>query len=525
MAGLFDSRLFAWLMPKPPTPTAAPHRATPPAVSARRMAGGRLTQDSDGLYLMNDATTVMPPPDPQSEWRLYNLDSDTLSRMSPAKLLGLMVDISPEVSTGLWNWLRLCNPGWKATAMYTDRDETNPVAQAALDAFLNVLADRHGSIDIPINIMLLGAFLRGALLCELVLDAKGRMPLELATPDPLGVRFRRDKDPELGYIWRLGQYQNGVWVYLDTRPTVRYTPIDPLPGVPYGRPLVSPALFTSLFLLGLLHDLRRVVAQQGYPRLDLAVNFEKLADSAPLTAQPGSEEWQEYVEAVMTEIDTVYSSLEPDDAYVHADTITVNKPVGAVGGDALGAIDALIKSLERMSARAMKLMPLLMGINDSTTETNANRQWEIQAASVKSLQHGLETMLERLLGLALEAQGIQARIKFRFEELRAAEKFRDAQTQAMEIANAMAMYQAGWISQDAAAMMITGQPSDQPAPRAMTGGTAVPQPTISETGDNPTRIAELLRELRETRDRVGEAIAVASTPYRNGATNGHKHPY
>jgi hypothetical protein len=212
---------------------------------------------------------------------------------------------------------------------------------------------------------------------------------------------------------------------------------------------------------------------------------------------------RQWVTAVIAEIETVYASLEPDDAYVHANTIKVNGSVGTLGAQALGMIDTLITKLERMSARAMKQMPLLLGIDESTTDANANRQWEIQAAGIKSIQHLCETMLEHLLGLALQAQGIQATVTFRFAELRAAEMLRDAMTEQMQIANARAKYNAGWISQDAAAQEITGHDADQPAPRVLelTGTADVVAPSLDDSDGR----AQLLEEIRQARRAVETA--------------------
>src|SRR5690606_28043428 len=139
-----------------------------------------------------------------------------------------------------------------------------------------MLDDHYGSVDIVFGRLFMSAFLRGALFAELVLDSGGRVPVDLATPDPISVRFRRVQDPQRGPIWQPGQWQGGEFVPLD-RPTVRYTPVDPFPGSPYGRPLAAPSLFTTLFLLAMLHDIRRVVQQQGYPRLDISLDTEKMA--------------------------------------------------------------------------------------------------------------------------------------------------------------------------------------------------------------------------------------------------------
>jgi hypothetical protein len=147
----------------------------------------------------------------------------------------------------------------------------------------------------------------------------------------------------------------------------------------------------------------------------------------------------------------------------------------------------------------------------ATSETNANRQWEIQAAGIKSLQHLLETMLERLFALGLQAQGIQTDVTFRFAELRAAEMLRDAQTEMMQIANERAKYEAGWTSQDEAAEAITGHAADAPAPRVASAAPGLAQ----DDGDGNER---LLREIREARAAVEQAIMTA----HEFSANGHR---
>lgn len=495
--GLFDSRLFSWIRPRqervPPTPR-----------QIRQLAGGRASIDkSDDVF--GGFLTVEPPPDHESRWRVQDLDTKTLNKISPAELLNLLVDLSPEISGGLWNFLRLSNPGFELRVLRPgSEDVEHAQGKAALDEFINVLDDEYGSFDIVLNRLFLGAFMRGAFMAELVLDGNGREPVDLATPDPASARFRKVRDEVRGVRWQLGQWQGGQFVDLD-RETVRYVPIDPLPGVPYGRPLVSPALFTALFLIGILHDLRRVVSQQGYPRIDIAVVTERLREIMPGDLESDPEKMREWVTGIVEEIQEVYSDLEPDDAYVHLDLAEVNRPVGTVDSQSLGAIDSLIRALERMAARGLKQMPLLLGIHDATTETNANRQWEIQIAGIKSLQHLAETMLERLFRLALQAQGIQAEVVFRFAEVRVAELLRDAQVEQLQIDNASKKYQAGWISQDEASEEITGHPADVPEPRAGIGGAAFPF-----SFDEPESNSALLEEIRAARQDVA------------GILNGHK---
>lgn len=481
-----------------------------PRRSARRLklggtrasGGGRLSRDTSSS-LVPGPFTIEAPASPDSTWRQYDLDADALKQMSPQRVVELLSDLSPDVSKALWDHLLFMNPGVEITALEVGGDEQHEDGQAALDEFVDALDDKHGGFEVIIGRLNIGAFLRGAYLSELVLDEAGRMPLDLATPDPYSVRFKKRTDPVLGEQWEIGQWQNGEWVNLEDE-TIRYAPIHPFPGSPYGRPLITPALFSTLFLLGLLHDLRRVVAQQGYPRLDIAVNLEKMLAAMPESIMEDDEEFETWVNDTIEQVQDVYEDLEPDEAYIHTDVVEVNRPVGAVDASSLGAVGDLIRALERMAVRALKTMPLLMGSNESSTETHANRQWELHAAGIKSLQHLLENMLGRLFKLALRVQGIQADVEVRFAELRASERLRDAQAEQVEIKNARSKYDAGWISQDEASEEVTGSPADEEEPR-VSGSAGFGDVLMGETGQ---QVRWLQRQSTTERRLLSERVKV-----------------
>lgn len=449
--------------------------------ASKALAGGRITQSGEG-GLNFGLTTMLPPLDAESHWRIIDLDVHALNKINPMKLLELLADMAPDLSRALWDFLRMCNPGHETEVKRPGADTEDEAAKADLEAFYDQLTDYYGSIDVVWGRFFLSAFMRGAFWGELVLGLGAQEMADLVVLDPIWVRFKKERDPVRGVVHRMGQMQNGKFVDLSGFPTIRYLPIDPFVGNPYGRPIALPSLFTMLFLIGLMHDLRRVVAQQGYPRIDLSVNLERLKLMMPQNLAQDQKALREWTQAIVNEIVTAYKNLQPDDAYVHTDVIEVNRPVGTVDSDSLSAVDALIKALERQAVRALKTMPLLMGTTDGVSEANANRQWEIFAAGIKSLQHGLETMLSRLFSVGLQAMGHPVVVELRFAELRAAEMLRDAQTEAMRIENERAKYEAGWTSQDEGALEITGHEADQTEPR---GGTGAPPPPVDPATVNP----------------------------------------
>lgn len=460
----------------------------------RAMAGGRASRDRPDQFL-GSLRTILAPADAESDWRTLGLDASTLDRMAPAQLVEVMADLSPEIALAIWQFQRFCNPGHTITALKAASDDPDAQGQAIINAFLARLDGLYGTRDVVIGRLFLGPFLRGGFFAELVLDQLGRTMIDLATPDPLTARFRPVDDPERGQVWQLGQQQLGEFQPLD-RETIRYIPLDPLPGSPYGRALVAPAIFSALFMLGVLHDLRRVVMQQGWPRLDMEVDIAELLKTMP----DGTDDMGAWMEDEIASFRRLYAELEPDDAYFHASHTKVNRPVGAVDSSSLGAIDPLLKALERFLARSLKTMPMLMGISEGTSEANANRQYEIAAAGFKSIQHYAETLLGGLLTIGLRAAGSTARVKVMFAELRAAEMMRDAQTEALIITNATNKYLMGWISHEQAAkegakVHAPALPAPLAVPAASPAaglGTINPEPGSNRDAEVLAQLAHLL---------------------------------
>lgn len=458
--------------PRSTRPSTKPKRDTAAATSGRAVAralmGGRVTKDtiaSLDFTIGNAVPILIPPTDAESGWALEDLDTQSVRKMRPTRLMALLIELSPDVSRALWDFLRLCNPGYECHAYNLGSDDQpNAAAEVALQVFIDALHARYGSFDVVLNRLFLSGYLRGAFFAELVLDASGKMPIDLAVPDPASVRFKLVPDDLYGVNYIPCQWQGGKGITELDRPTVRYVPIDPLPGNPYGRAPINPSLFTTLFLIGLLHDLRRVVAQQGYPRLDIEVLLDKLQEQMPEGLKEDPEEYRQWVTAAITEVQQAYQALQPDSAWIHTDTVKVNRPVGAVDSSSLGGIDGLIKFLERQATRALKTMPLLMGSTEGTSEANANRQWELMAAGIKSLQHLLENMLGYLFELALRAQGLQANVVVQFAELRAAEMMRDEQTRRLRNLNSAFEEWMGWADHEEAAMGTVGHAPASPAP-------------------------------------------------------------
>lgn len=413
----------------------------------------RLSVDTAHSFGWNNV--IVGAPDWESHWRDFDLDRKTLDTISPANLLEIMSNLSPEISRAIWDFTTMFNPGLTIRAYQTGTvDQEDATGQDAINAFLAVLDERHGDFDIIIEKLIMAAYMRGAFFAELILDEGGTVPIDLVTPDPLSVTFKKQRNLTYGEYWQLGQYQEHEWVALD-RPTVRYFPIHPKPGSPYGRSPATPALFPALFILMMLHDLRRVVAQQGYPRIDIAIDTEMIRASQPDT---DADDFNDLVNDIVDDVVAAYESLEPDDAYIHPSYITVNLSQGAVDSKSLDGADPIIAALERMSMRALKLTPLMMGQTAGISEANANRQWEMWVRSIKQLQERCAELLESLFTVALRVQGIQSKVHVEFGVMRQSEKLRDEQALQMAMTNADLGERLGYYDRNEASEHAVGHP-------------------------------------------------------------------
>jgi hypothetical protein len=433
-------------------------------------SGGRASVESQADIRWNTQITEFMQIGADEDTRdIFEYSERMIRNMRQPKLLEMLSNASPEMSRALFDFLIMCCPGWELDAVDVkdpENGEQIPQGQDYLQECMNRLKVLYKAPEVIFVKYFMSAFLRGGLASEVVLDKRGREFVDLCPIDPDSLESHRINDPVRGMIWKIYQRQFGQLVDLNI-PTVAYVPIHSFFRTNRGRPLARPAIFVCFFLIATLQDLRRVIRQQGYPRVDIAVNIDKLRNMVPQAQQKDMKALKSMADQIVAEVQDIYCKLKPDDTFVHTEVVTVNQPVGTMNASSLGVVDGLLKMLERMATRALKTMPLLMATTDGVSEANANRQWEIYAAGIKSIQHYTESILEDHFDVALQAKGIQAKAKFRFSELRASELLRDAQVKALETETARTQYDNGSISADEMAKLSAGKDkADVPEPRA-----------------------------------------------------------
>lgn len=451
---------------------------------------------------------VLTPPWQRIRWTDIDSDRNLLEVLSADELMRFVMEVSPEGARALWDFLRYLNAGYEIKAFKPGTDKPHAQAQRELDEMRATIRRRHGSEDVVYNRLFMGALIGGAFFAELITD--GTEFLDIATPDPRTVRFRRKTDAVYGQGWELGQLgKNSTFHSLDGVETVRYLPFDPWVGDPYGRSPFTPLMFPALTLLGVLRDARRVLQQAGFPQRHVTVDYDMVAAAMPRDEgmmdddPPDPVALQEWIDDVIGEVADQIDNLPQDGTFITTSWITMDVADGALGENALEGLDAVVKVLERMLTRAAKSNPLLMGLVEGASEANANRQWETYAKSSSALQHPGEAVLGEMYGLGLQNKGIQADVKVRFAVIRSTDEYRQAQTMQLNVESWQTARDQGWASQDEASLQVVGHSAvgEAPAPTTIDTGSEPSGPNVTADGDEgPVRI------LRDLADRAYEHV-------------------
>lgn len=385
-------------------------------------------------------------------------------------------DFDPQVSQATFNFLRLLNPGHTLKAyvgLGKDESEEQGRAQGFLDELAGVgsLADRAvgreygGGLDQFHNVLALMEITEGAIAAEVaptqdLKDVEDWYPIV-----PRLLSFRRLEQFEGDKIGKLtlGQrFKDGKWHAVNPN-QVFYQPLDPDAEEPYGRPPFMAALQTVLSKSVMLNDLRAIAHNQGYPRLDIKVIWEQLAKAAPPSLMTGGQDKQlvDWMKRQLNLIVNDYNALQVDDTYVHYDWIDV----GMVGPN-YAATSFDFKGLEAILTRqinsALKMLPILTGYNETTSETHGSIQWEIQVAAILALRRQIKRIIEKLANASLQIAGFAAHAKMVYDPIRTVDRKFEAESAFLEAKTFQVHEQMGWAKNDDIAMELYGHNAVHP---------------------------------------------------------------
>lgn len=410
------------------------------------------------------------------------------------QLIETLTMIHPDASFALWNFLRIGNNTFKIKVTKTDGETPYDLGEKMVKQFLaslelpssTVRYERVRGISKVINQMLLSLIVRGETSMEMVLTEDLNDVAFLAPVDPNSITWRVVDG-------RLVPFQ--ITTPLDV-PTFFFEGLDEGIDSPYGRSPILPAIQMIMFQLQVLQDLKQVIHNQGYPRFDIKVVEQVLLNRMPIAIRNNETAKQEWLNEQLNTIIDMYNGLEPDDAFVHFDSVEVDMTGGGKGGGAMIDPQKLFEVIDNMIMAGLKTLSTIMGRRSTgQTESFAKMEIKLYLTGVRAMQEVIESILSRALTLYLNIKGKQGIVEFKFDDVEIRTALEQEQFKTTLINNAVLMRDQGFISQDEASQIVTGKKAyGEPdlimlgkAPDTPNAPTDERGPSDPQSSDNPNQ--------------------------------------
>lgn len=399
---------------------------------------------------------------PRRAQRELQLDDRTLRTASLEAMIDILCDAHPDFSFALWNFLRIGNCDYNIKVFQVGAPDTEDDASKILiDQFLQMLEmpnvnhfESSRSLKKVLNQIMLMVITRGAGALELVLAPSLTGVAFFGPVDPATITFKFEND-------RFVPYQDEDKISLDI-PTFLYEALDERIDEPYGRSPMASAIQMVLFQLQVLLDVKAVVHNQGYPRFDIKILEEVLLNRMPISIRNNEEKKAAWLRDKLNEVIAMYNGLQPDDTFVHFDSIEMGM-IGGKGGGSGGALidpEKLMHVVDSMLMSGLKTLSTILGRRSTgNTESFAKMEIKLYLQGVKAIQEVVERLMSRALTLMLNLNGTQGIAQFRYAPVEIRTDLEQAQFEQIALFNYAYMRDQGWISQDDAALKAVGHKS------------------------------------------------------------------
>ncbi|RAZ73620.1 phage minor head protein [Planococcus halotolerans] len=431
----------------------------------------------------------------EQQWGLYEkvLSRKSYSSKEVIDSLKVIRDLNPDASMAIWNLQRLVNSGFEVVAQRPDGTTDDAMTEKLEDLAKRVGPLYGGGMDQLVGVWTLAGYTSGGFAAEVELNEQLNDVVDIHVVEATSIDFMRDKEQKMNMVQR---QSDGSLKVLNPE-TVFYYPLDPDVGDPYGRSPLLPILQIVFFQVQVLKDLQRVIHHQGYERFDISIVEEAILKAMPDEIKYEPAKVNEFVQAFVGDIEKHFSELEPDTDFIHTDSVKV-QTAGGAGGKSMDAT-RVIGVINEQIVSALKMLPILLGRNEGTTETHGTVQWQIFVAGVKSIQRTIKRLMERSFNVYLRIQGFQGRAKVTFNEIPVRNEMQEAQAEQTRTNTKIIQVQQGWIDNDEAANDITGHDAVGPAP--------APSNPILNSFRPPTSSARMMGKNRADEDEIEEGAA------------------
>ena len=182
----------------------------------------------------------------------------------------------------------------------------------------------------------------------------------------------------------------------------------------YTRPQLEASLNSAFYYLEFIEDMRRAVRRAGHTRLVVKLDAEKVRAAASPEVQADPRKLQAWMETVKTEVENIINALEPEDALIAYDSVSV-EPVEARGEKQ--DYKDLLDTLSGILATSLKSHPSILGLRLAGSQSLSNTESLLFLKTARSIQKPLEKLISRAMTLAARLYGADVYVKFRFKTI------------------------------------------------------------------------------------------------------------
>jgi hypothetical protein len=348
-------------------------------------------------------------------------------------------DAIPDVSDAIWTWKRLCQTGYDIEIVNASSDVAKRRAERLLrELDIRVNGGDRG-MDGLLDVFLGSLFTYGAGALEIVLSQSRESIWDVAPVDVWTVRFKRENGVLQPY-----QVHDGEEIRLPAERFI-YVGMDRDGTNPYGRSMLRSIPFVIKIQQRLMEDMAKATHNAGWTKLHVKYNPEERQRGESVDA------YMRRVEGNFEQLRAKLSGLETDQNLVTYDNVAIE----VVRGDQHSQVFyENHKAIEEQVITGMHLMPILLGRNYGTTETYGTAQFEIINRQVEAVNRSIKRLLERLYNFELALMWGEAQARVHMRTNRTVDVLKEANARGKEIANAVALRDAGFLEHAAAAKLL-----------------------------------------------------------------------
>lgn len=370
-------------------------------------------------YNASAVDQVLGAPDYRSH--LKNL-FDTRQAENSQDLMRELFKQDPDVSAAVFAYLTVADTQ-PVFLVKTPDGQLDPAGQQTLQNLLTVLTTRMdystGFLRKPsmraiceeLRYMLL---LRGGIAAELVVN-KEFFPTELRQVDTATLEW---KEPSPGrYVPEQKPAGGGNNISLDI-PTFFVSFFRRDPTNIYTESTFVSAINTIAARQQVINDLYRIMQMTGYPRMEVTVLEEVILKNCPADIKTDEAKKTRYVNTVIAQIQAAVTSLRPDQAFVHTDSVQPGIMNERAPGMAID-INSVIGVLNAQNQAALKTMATVIGRGESGVNT-ASVEARVFSMNAEAVNGPIAELLSGLLTLGLRFHGSLSMVEcyFRPVEMR-----------------------------------------------------------------------------------------------------------